>query len=128
MKTTRLVKYLRTQEFHLERLIVNQLISMDSKAAYWNSLIKGQQRILSRIKENVTDRPLVQIPYLGAEIEGLQGTRKIYTNSNGIHCCVLGVKQLSIYLDDQLKRSENKAVYEWLLGDSETKQEQQREW
>lgn len=109
-ESTRLVKYLRTQEFHLERLIVNQLISMDSKAAYWNSLIKGQQRILSRIKENVTDRPLVQIPYLGAEIEGLQG-----------------VKQLSIYLDDQLKRSENKAVYEWLLGDSETKQEQQRE-
>ncbi|GJQ13287.1 hypothetical protein GpartN1_g5078.t1 [Galdieria partita] len=97
-ESTRLVCYLKTQQFHVERLIVNQLISADTKAAYWHSLMKGQQRILSRIKETVTDKPIIQIPYLGAEVEGLKG-----------------VHQLSKYLDDNLNRTENKVFDEWLV-------------
>ncbi|GJD09239.1 Putative arsenical pump-driving ATPase [Galdieria sulphuraria] len=97
-ESTRLVYYLKTQQFHLERLIVNQLISADTKAAYWQSLMRGQQRVLSRIKENVIDKPIIQIPYLGAEIEGFKG-----------------IRQLSNYLDDELHQVENKVFDEWLI-------------
>eukprot|EP00871_Galdieria_phlegrea_P002524 jgi/Galph1/3272/GphlegSOOS_G1904.1 len=72
-ESTRLMQHLKMQHFPIQALIVNQLIDDKSASSYWEHIIRGQERILEKFKENIQEKPIVEIPYLGADMAGRQG-------------------------------------------------------